>query len=325
MNETERIICIVKKAKENITQKCSIFNYEVYVKFDSAIFLTYDLYGFDKYEVIVSYRYNCKNLDYIENELDKITNEVIDKSKKYFQNEIKKENCWGGEEDKIVLLLDIMGFKNLVKTNSVDDTYLKLYKIFTCFQKLGDSFPLKDKVWVELFSDTIVVITNDVKESTLFMLNWMVSSIVNMSLKFDILYKGAFAQGKVIVDKKHHICFGQPIIDAYLLEEKQTWFGIACHESVKSITDSDKIETAKFVNEGNGIIESVPCFVYYDVPLKNGMQNLLTYVWFNYLDYDVKKIIDKLEILKKECPEHIKIYYDRTLDFIKYYSGMKKR
>ena len=316
MSDIDKLQDIVKIAKEKMELKCKIFYYDIYVKMDNAICLTYDLYGFDTGEVIASYKYNCKNIHDIKKDLDKITEDVIKESTDFYINVIQRKNCWKLESEKIVLLLDIMGFKNLVKDEFLEKIYLKLYKIFARFQNLDKGYTLKDKVWVELFSDTIIVIIDDSSEASVFMLNLFVSEIMRDALELGILFRGAIAKGKVIVDKKHHICFGQPIIDAYLLEEEQSWFGISCHPSAESIfiNNIDKLD----VTEADGDKYSLPLFTYYNVPLKNEAKKLLVCAWFNYPGISVKEVISNINILKENAPSKVYNYYDETLRFINY-------
>lgn len=68
---------------------------------------------------------------------------------------------------------------------------------------------------------------------------------------------------------------------------------------------------------------SIREFTYYDVPLKGDSKKLLTCAWFNNPGIEVDKVINKLEELKKNSPDHIVEYYEKTLKFIKYTNNSK--
>lgn len=319
MLDIDKVEKILKDAKEMMSEKCHIFNFDIYVKFDVSLRLIYDLHSFENNTIILSFGFPLNNL--CEDKLQEITERVIYETTEYFNNSVKMDNCWKSNEEKIVLLLDIMGFKSLVSNGTVDDIYLKLYKIFSGFKNLEKTYNMRDKIWVEQFSDTILIIASGINDAMLCVLNVFISEILNAALSLGILFKGAFAKGNIIVDKKHHICFGQPIIDAYLLEEEQAWFGIVCHDSITStiVNNIDKL-TVVDVNNNKTF---KPLFTYYDVPLKGYSKKILTCAWFNNPGIEVGKVINKLEELKRNSPDHIVKYYDKTLDFIKYTNNLK--
>lgn len=316
-NEVEKLQELVKKTKEILNQKDCLFKYDVYVKVDSGLFISFDLHSFKSNKILCQY---CYNLNIIEAKgIGYIVDEVIKKSKKIILNNIKNIGAWSPENDRVVLVLDIMGFKNMISTLSHDEIYIRLYKIFTSFSNLNNmqSESYKDRLWVELFSDTVFIISRDCSDTTITILNMFVSEILYAALKLGIIFKGAYAEGKIIVDRENHICFGQPIIDAYLLEEKQAWFGIACHESIKSISE-DKIDVIHLVEGEEKVVQIKPLFINYNIPLKCGTEKLIAFAWFNHAVVSYDEVKDEMLSLKASCPSQIKVYYDRTLDFMSF-------
>lgn len=316
-SEIEKIQALVEEARSILDQKNCLFDYDVYVKVDSALFLNFDLHSFENNRVICQYGYNLKSIE--KRGLDCIVDKVIEESKKIVLNNLKNTDTWSPEKQRIVLVLDIMGFKNMINNFSPDEIYLKLYKIFTNFNNLMKMPKVlySEKIWVELFSDTIFIISSDCNDTTISIINMFVSGILWQALELGIVFKGAYAEGKIIVDRENHICFGQPIIDAYLLMENQAWFGIACHKSVKSIS-KDKIDTEKYIDGKMKIVQRNPIFIPYDIPLKNGTEKLLSFAWFNHGFVEYDKIKKKLITLRANSPSKVKIYYDRLLDFMNF-------
>lgn len=308
---------LVKKAKELLNQKNNVFIYSVYIKVDFALFLSFNLHNFKDDQIMCQYSYNLATVEKMG--IDNIVDEVIDKSKKVVLNNLKSIDTWNNETERMVLILDIMGFKNMISNLSYEEIYLKLYKLFTSFRKLNDLQQkyCEDMFWVELFSDTIFIISSDCRDITIAMFEMFVSEILSTALTLGIVFKGAFAEGKVIVDKENHICFGQPIIDAYLLEENQEWFGIACHESVKSIKE-DKINEIEIVDGEQKIVKIKPIFVNYNIPLKHGMGNHLSFAWFNHAVVSYDEVKKNLQLLRETSPSHVKSYYDRVFEFMNF-------
>ena len=316
-SDIEKMQELVREIENILSRKNSLFSYDVYVKVDSALFLNFDLHSLKNNQVICQYGYSLKSIE--KRGLNYIVDEVIEKSKKIVLNNLKNLGIWNPENEKIVLVLDIMGFKSMISNLSYEEVYLKLYKVFTSFSHLKnmqwDLFA--DKFWVELFSDTIFIISSDCSDATVTMLNMLVSGILWEALKLGIVFKGAYAEGKVVVDRENHICFGQPIIDAYLLEENQTWFGIACHKSVKSISEN-KVDVAQFVDGKEKIVQIKPIFITYNVPLKCGTEKLIAFAWFNHAVVSCDEIKKELMTLRQNCPLQVKLYYDRVLDFMNF-------
>lgn len=316
-SEIEKMHDLVKETESILSQKNCLFCYDVYVKVDSGLFLNFDLHSLKNNKIICQYGYNLKSIE--KSGLDYIVDEVIEESKKVVLNNLKSIGTWNPENKKMVLVLDIMGFKNMVSNLSYEELYLKLYKVFTSFNHLKNIQwnIFVDKFWIELFSDTIFIISSDCSDTTITMLNMFVSGILWEALKLGIVFKGAYAEGKVIVDRENHICFGQPIIDAYLLEENQAWFGIACHKSVKSISE-DKVDVVHFIDGKEKIVQIKPIFITYNVPLKCGTEKLIVFAWFNHAMVSYDKIKKELMTLRANGTAKVKIYYDRLLDFMNF-------
>lgn len=80
-------------------------------------------------------------------------------------------------------------------------------------------------------------------------------------LLHQLALRGAISYGKCVIDKPRNIFFGQPIIDAHLLSEAQTWMGGALHPSVFGILDLSWPEASGLVGF------DAPIYLY-PVPLK---------------------------------------------------------
>lgn len=145
-----------------------------------------------------------------------------------------------GEEERYVAMLDIMGFKHMVETMPSHDIYKLLCNADAIKQVLEQS---TGPLWISVFSDTIIIVTKGVDErSDLFSL--ILSSAMIQRKFFDNGYalNGGISRGKVTVDKERNIIFGQPVIDAHLLQEKIFYYGIVFDKSLNNTFDTLNFE-----------------------------------------------------------------------------------
>lgn len=231
---------------------------------------------------------------------------------------------WKTTDFRFVAFLDILGFKDSVMRNSHEEIYSKL----TSINKLKKSIEksnytdnlaeyYKDcEVYIVNFSDSIVIFSknDDVFNFEYFLV--AVRFLFGRCIVKEIPIKGGIAYGEISVNKSEQIYFGQPIIDAYLLEEDLNHFGIALHNSVdKYIYDkSEEIKTLNYLDKT--IFQS-------KIPLKYGKINHTCINWFKMLidspdseDFELKKreIITKFNNFNKTCSGNPRKYVDNTID-----------
>lgn len=184
---------------------------------------------------------------------------------------------------RTIALFDILGFKALVKKYPIDKL-AKKYKLLIG-QTEGLNRPLikdkdipslfpnhpKNRPWCikYIFSDTIILISENsggVGCLKLLVYGWRLSQlcIVNkMPLRGGIFY------GDIYIDPHKDIVLGRGLIDAYELEKKQNWIGVAIDESVeKAFPDLFKI-----INDPSSVFN--PLFLKYEVPFKDGSSKRL--------------------------------------------------
>lgn len=127
-----------------------------------------------------------------------------------------------------------MGFKAFIAEEGINEVYSQLRKVQTSIlnqEKMGFGFSRLKSI---IFSDSFFFYTDsDSKED----LNTL---ILNMSIQQSILFKlglpfrGAIAAGEAIIeeDVDKPIFLGQPLIDAYLLEQEINFYGMLIHHTV---------------------------------------------------------------------------------------------
>lgn len=130
-------------------------------------------------------------------------------------------------ENRIVLFLDILNFKNLVDA-TVDsndrDIEVKIKELHDAVSDLRQgvmnpiSLSNKYSRRVTQFSDSLVIsIKEDDNQEQWLFFEDILQLIVNLSLR-GIFCRGAISQGKLFHDSK--VVFGPALIDAYLTESK---------------------------------------------------------------------------------------------------------
>ena len=192
--------------------------------------------------------------------------------------------------NRFVVFLDIMGFKDRVARNSADE----LYKELTDFNKdittiINSTFVVKTKeenkqednseakliskkeieegILLAQFSDSIVLFSSDNSAKSLKTITEVAAKIMQHAINREkpIPLKGALAEGHITCDMSKQLFFGQSLIDAYLLEENILFYGIAVHHTAEASVlalKSDLYKNAK-------------------IPLKSGGIEHLMLVWWN--------------------------------------------
>lgn len=148
-----------------------------------------------------------------------------------------------GTKERFVTFLDIMGFKERVARNSHEDILESLQQLSNFVsEKINDS----DKFVFTIFSDSLIIFSNDVTDETFDLILELSNSVVRKSISLGLPIKGALSKGECTIrsgDKM--LFFGQPIIDAYLLEECVEMYNIVLHNTVETyatrISPTDKL------------------------------------------------------------------------------------
>jgi hypothetical protein len=134
-----------------------------------------------------------------------------------------------------------MGFKDLVARNSHDRIYELMKKVSEAIQSTKAHFSMvrnkdgKEEVLVTMtmYSDSIMVYSKDASYDSLSCFVGTIASLTDDLFLEKIPHKGAVAYGKMTLDFNNSIFFGQPLIDAYLLQEELNFYGIVAHASIE--------------------------------------------------------------------------------------------
>lgn len=230
----------------------------------------------------------------------------------------KQSRKWEPNCKRFVAFFDIMGFKDFVARKSHKDLYEAMSKISKNIKQIEsikeNEFPAyAGETHISTFSDSIIIFSKDNSPES-----FNIFSIITAWLFQSIIYdtfpiKGAIAHGEITVNKSNRIYFGQPIIDAYELQEEVFYYGIVAHHSIEEYLK--KNSEPDLFNQ-----------IYFDVPtpLKSGNIKHYNIDWFNY-DLNPEKDTDSLKNKALEKIKNFRIntsgrprkYIDNTIEMIK--------
>jgi hypothetical protein len=135
-----------------------------------------------------------------------------------------------------VALLDVLGFSSLVLGDSAGDG---LSRYLSALQRALSSSPAGKRIDSVIFSDSIVLSTEDGSLESLQSLLLRSSNLFQLLLESDIPIRGSIAYGSF--ERSHDVggnpangvfVAGRAIIDAYNFEMQQDWVGIMLTPSV---------------------------------------------------------------------------------------------
>jgi hypothetical protein len=227
---------------------------------------------------------------------------------------------WIKTENRFIAFFDIMGFKNFVNTNSHDKVIKTMEKIAS-YAKLIDSREFKDVSMLKtaIFSDSIIIISNNdhIESATHLMLSS--AFFIERALDLGVPVKGCIAHGKLTADFEKSLFIGQPLIDAFQLQEELFLYSIVLHHSFEAFLIDKEYDKQKFP-ENNRWIRHL-------TPFKNGKSRHYHLNWLYYLaEKEEEKVKYKNQLLKfyNTVSGRTRGYVDNTLEFFDKMAELKK-
>lgn len=221
---------------------------------------------------------------------------------------------WQPTNRRYVCFLDIMGFKDMVATRKHSDIYEMMRKIVK-FQEINATVNWNDNpclVKTTTYSDSIIIYSADDSSESLIHLICTVSGLTYDLITEGIPFKGAIALGEMTCDTDNSIYFGQPLIDAFLLQEELHFYGIIVHGSAH-----------KNVEALNDV------YVYeYCCPLKKGRASHLTITPMHLVSSWDKgkglKLFKAVNNMKHITSGHLRVYIESTADYFTEVASSRK-
>lgn len=219
--------------------------------------------------------------------------------------------------ERIVLYLDIMGFKERVSRTAVGELKENLLAFKTKNVKLKPLLASNvggeqvDMMKMAQFSDSIVVISKGKSKNDLNKITKAAVILMQTALETGFALRGAIALGKMVYDEENQLFFGKALVDAYLLEEELAYYGVVFHETM------EKLVREAILN---------PNGTYYpikdeEVPLKKGRSQHYHVAWYEMLKNlsqgDIRDDTKQwLRTLRESVSGNPRVYLDNTLHLI---------
>lgn len=201
-------------------------------------------------------------------------------------------------EKRVVAFMDIMGFKDRVARMSSLQIKEQLDNLAYYMSEVSGGM---EHIDYTMFSDSIILYTDLVDKEGFSSFSEFLSSVFRKSISLQIPIKGAIALGEFTADKSKNIYFGQPLIDAYLLEEDIVCYDIAVHHTLE-----------KNVKE----LENIELYSDYKLPLKQGTSK---HYLLNCFKNDTNKSLEDLQRIRENVSDSPRRYIDNTETIIKEY------
>ena len=225
---------------------------------------------------------------------------------------------WNITDERFIVFLDIMGFKDFVARKSHKEVYDMMVRLSGSKSYINRAFTkvevpeYKDKeLYTASFSDSIILFSKDKSSESLDMIAASAAYILHDSTLNDIPMKGAIALGTISVNKEQQIYFGQPLIDAYLLQDEVNYYGIVAHNSIDS-----------YLHTLDPELPAAKLFFEVKTPMKAGKITHRNIDWFYFLGSYKNSLteekreklhyyLDSLKTLVSGAPRK---YIDNTLE-----------
>lgn len=229
---------------------------------------------------------------------------------------MKKEE-WNPTCERFVGFIDIMGFKDMVARKSHEEIYKMMLKIVDLKNfSTNVNWSKRDTQLVRssMYSDSIMIYSKDASYESADSFLCTMSSIINALIVETVPFKGSIAFGKMTLDEENSIFFGQPLIDAYLLQEELNFYGLIIHSTAET-------ELIKMKQKADMWLYHYLC------PLKKGFSKHYTVAPMFAGDEDPEDKEDYNDLVKGfykyrlHTSGHLRTYIDNTE---KYLSAYKK-
>lgn len=216
---------------------------------------------------------------------------------------------WQEDNERYVGFIDILGFKEMmarkghpksgIVLNQVSDIIHTINKVIA----KGSIYILPDNIKSVSFSDSMLFLSRSNTFEDLITLSWVMKMLQEKAIKSGIPTKGAISFGFMTADFKKSIFYGQPLIDAHLLQNEVHYYGIVLDNEAET-------EVKKFTSLSKDHAQLMKTyFSQLETPLKAGKVK-----HYNVNLHNIDG--DNIDILYNTVSGHIRKYVDNTNEML---------
>jgi len=216
---------------------------------------------------------------------------------------------WTVTKNRFVVYFNIVDFKDMVFRN---DHKVVLEIVRNLGDRLGETGKKEGtspQIKQVLFSNSLLMISEDDSLNSAQELSLAANWLLSASLSKGIAMKGVMACGRQTADFRRSIHFGEPFIEASLLEKELMLYSVVLHH-----TAEEKMSGHKLLNSRDGFVDVVK----YKTPMKSGKISHYVLDWTRINER--MSAADTLNNLYSRISGAARIYIDNTFEFVQYVS-----
>jgi len=238
----------------------------------------------------------------------------------------RTQTKWEPTCNRFVAYMDIMGFQDMI-FRSTHQEVLDVMEQFRipikklrkeAKKRLAGERPIWDTfentvVRPVIFSDSVLLFSNDDSLGAFENLIWQVGSIIRNALMNGVPMKGAVGYGEQTADFAKSLYFGKPLIDAWELQNELVIYGVILHHTVEA-----------YLLEQGWIQElEETSIVRYATPLKQGTVDHYLVHWLYHQPMRGERLRELLAKLYGKVSGSPRQYVDNTSKYIEGKSGIR--
>jgi hypothetical protein len=234
------------------------------------------------------------------------------------------DSKWESTCNRFVAFFDIMGFKEMALRNSHEDMLNKLSMIKYFKENIieGEQYTKhlehRENLKAFVFSDTIIAFTKSESAEDADILLTKCGHFIRMCIINKLPLKGVISHGKITIGWNDSMFYGQPIIDAFLLQEELQMYG--------AILDFNAEKKFKELSTERELWDKI---ALYKTPTKGGRINHYCLKWAGKQtkerDFPGKQNRDYVEDIYTIVSGKPRVYVDNTLEFLDYLINEEKK
>lgn len=218
---------------------------------------------------------------------------------------------WKKTNKRFVAFFDIMGFKDFIYRHNHNDVLELMNRLNSILQEINitekdyEGKKIQTSIKSVFFSDSILMITNEDTKIDAALILLTATWFLAKCFEKEIPIKGCLSYGQQTADFENSIHFGQPLIDAFLLQEDLNFYG--------AILD-DKFEC--FLKDNNLIMQDL--LINYKAPLKSGKIFHHTLSWPCVIKNDYEQALKQIHSFYNTVSGKPRLNVDNTIEFINF-------